>query len=156
MELFIKGLLQECYELFEPLASEKNLNFVLDLPDELYIALADSERIQQVVYNLLDNAIKYTPSGGQIKLAASLKKQKIIIEVHDNGIGIPKKDHEYLFQPYKRLRQRKGQHGGLGLGLAICKKLIELHKEQIWFVSKPKHGSSFYFSIAQYPRKKSR
>lgn len=151
----IKGLLHESYDFFKPVASERNLSLILDLPDELPVALADSRRIQQVIYNLLDNAIKYTPAGGQIKLAASVRKQKIVIEVQDSGPGISKKNQKCLFKPYKRLRRKNGQHGGLGLGLAICKTLIELHKESIWFVTEPGRGSTFYFSLAKYSHKKS-
>ncbi|MFC1847118.1 PAS domain S-box protein [Chloroflexota bacterium] len=150
-------LLQESYEFFKPVALGRNLSLVLNLPDELSAVFADRKRIQQVIYNLLDNAIKYTPDGGQIKLTASVRKEKIIIEVRDSGSGISKKDQKYLFQPYKRLRRKKGQHlGGLGLGLTICKTLVELHTESIWFVTEPGHGSIFCFSLAQYSQKELR
>ncbi len=151
----IKELLYECYNSFKSVSSDKSICLLLDMPDDLPLVFADNKRVQQVIYNLLDNSIKYTQPGGQIKLAASVRGGKIVIEVQDNGSGICKKDQDFLFQPYKRLHRRKGQHGGLGLGLAICKTLIELHKESIWFTSEPRSGSTFGFTLAIYSNNRS-
>lgn len=124
----------------------KNLNFMLDLPPDLPEILIDPVRLEQVVVNLLHNAIKFTPPGGEIKISAWDDPNSIIFAVEDTGVGISKSDLPRIFERfYKVDRARSG--GGTGLGLAIAKHLVEAHRGDIWVESHEGRGSTFYFSI---------
>lgn len=122
-----------------------------DVPGDLPAVLADAERMQRVVSNLLHNAIKFTPAGGVVELSAYLERlpePQIVIQVHDSGIGIVKQDQERIFERfYKSDRARTRNVGGTGLGLAIAKHLVEAHGGRIWFSSKEGKGSTFFFTI---------
>ncbi len=113
--------------------------------------LADEERIQQVLTNLLHNAIKFTPSGGYIRLSARPQPDnagEVLFEVRDTGIGIAKADLPRVFERfYKSDRARTRSRGGTGLGLAIARHLVEAHGGRIWVKSKIDKGSSFYFTL---------
>ena len=104
-------------------------------------------RLRQIILNLLLNATKFTPEGGKITLAAQKKDASFIVEVKDTGAGIPKAEQKRLFLPYQRLRSERERLGGLGLGLTLCKRLVELHGGKIWIASKVGKGSTFAFSI---------
>ncbi|MFH1381411.1 MAG: HAMP domain-containing sensor histidine kinase [Chloroflexota bacterium] len=108
---------------------------------------ADEERLRQVVLNLMINASKFTPEGGQITLKAGTRDNELVVEVQDTGHGIPRGEQQYLFQPYYRQRSDREHVSGLGLGLALCKTLIELHHGKIWVKSEVGQGSTFGFSI---------
>jgi signal transduction histidine kinase len=108
---------------------------------------ADEERLRQIVLNLMINASKFTPEGGRIMLRAKEEDSNLIVEVEDNGPGIPKEEQKELFRPYHRLLTDRDNLGGLGLGLALCKYLVELHGGQIWVQSEIGKGSTFGFSL---------
>ena len=97
--------------------------------------------------NLLNNAFKYTPAGGEITLKAREEGANLIVEVHDNGPGMSEEDQERLFIPYHRRVEDRERLGGLGLGLAIAKTLVELHGGRIWVESERGKGSTFGFSL---------
>jgi two-component system response regulator VicR len=118
---------------------------MLVLPPSLPQVRADSARLQQIVANLIGNALKYTQVGGSIKLKARQKNSTIVVEVQDTGRGISKEDQKYLFQPYHRLQMDYSK--GLGVGLALCKMLVELQNGRIWVKSSPGKGSTFGFSL---------
>jgi two-component system phosphate regulon sensor histidine kinase PhoR len=108
--------------------------------------LADPIRLEQVIVNLLHNAIKFTPSGGKITTRAIHDGNMVIFSVADTGIGIPMKDLGRIFERfYKADRSRSG--GGTGLGLAISRHLVEAHGGRIWVESSEGQGSTFFFSI---------
>jgi two-component system phosphate regulon sensor histidine kinase PhoR len=115
--------------------------------------LADEERVQQVVTNLLHNAIKFTPPGGRIRLIAGQSEAagqegQVLFEVQDSGIGIAKADLPRVFERfYKSDRARTRGQGGTGLGLAIARHIVEAHGGRIWVKSKIGKGSSFYFTM---------
>ncbi len=117
------------------------------LPDSLPPVWADTDRLRQVVQNLLINASKFTPEGGKITLKAKERDGSLVVEVQDNGPGIPEKDQKRLFQPYNRQLGDREHLSGLGLGLALCKYLVELHDGEIWLNSRVGKGSIFGFSI---------
>jgi signal transduction histidine kinase len=120
----IQELLNECHAAFESVARERKIELILNIPQNLPPAYADGGRVRQVIYNLLDNAIKNTPARGKVTLGGALQNGKILVEVRDTGCGIAEKDCKYLFQPYRRLHVHKEKRlGGLGLGLSICKML---------------------------------
>ncbi len=95
--------------------------------------------------NLMINAAKFTPEGGTITLRADIKDGNLLVEVQDTGRGITEEDQKKLFQPYQS--SDKENLSGLGLGLALCKNLVELHGGKIWATSQVGKGSTFSFSI---------
>jgi two-component system phosphate regulon sensor histidine kinase PhoR len=131
-----------------PQAERAGLSLAVDLPSDLPLVLADKERAQQVVTNLVHNAIKFTPSGGLIIVRASAARaeQGVLISVEDTGVGIPADDLPRIFERfYKANRARSG--GGTGLGLAIAKHIVQAHGGRIWAESVEGKGSIFYFTL---------
>jgi CheY-like chemotaxis protein len=107
----------------------------------------DAARLHQVVTNLVGNAIKFTPKRGRITLRARTRGDVAIVEVKDTGPGIPEANQQRIFEPYYRIGRDRESFGGLGLGLALCKTLIDLHGGHIWVRSHPGQGSKFAFSL---------
>jgi PAS domain S-box-containing protein len=122
-------------------------SLVTIIPPSLSPVWADEERLRQIVLNLLINASKFTPEGGRITLRAKEEDSKLVIEVEDNGPGIPQEEQKQLFQPYHRQIPDREHLSGLGLGLALCKYLVELQRGKIWVQSEIGKGSTFGFSI---------
>lgn len=117
-----------------------------DCPADLPLVFADPERISQVFINLIHNAIKFTPNGGQVQVTAYQDGQMVVFKVSDNGVGIAQKDITRIFERfYKADRARAG--GGTGLGLSICRHIVEAHGGKIWAESVENFGSDFFFSI---------
>lgn len=135
-------------ERLRPQAERGNITLMLNIPESLPYVLADAERMHQVVTNLLHNAIKFTPLGGEVRIEATAEGSEVIVEIHDTGIGIPKKDLSRIFERfYKSDRARSRRSGGTGLGLAIARHIIQAHGGRIWVKSKEGKGSTFYFSL---------
>lgn len=128
-------------------AAEEKQTICLEIPDSLPVVLGDYDRLQQILHNILNNAFKFTPYGGTIMLKARESLGYIIVEIQDTGPGISKKNQKIIFEPYRRLSRDNNYHGGLGIGLALCKKLVALHGGRIWVESRIGKGSSFLFSI---------
>jgi two-component system, OmpR family, phosphate regulon sensor histidine kinase PhoR len=129
-------------------AERNGLLLEVDLPDDLPPVLVDARRVQQVVGNLVHNAIKFTPEKGKISIRAEVKAsdQTVVIRVSDTGVGMPAAEQSRIFERfYKADRARSG--GGTGLGLAIARHLVQAHGGQIWLKSKEGQGSTFYFSL---------
>ncbi len=126
---------------------EKSQQVETDIPSDLPMILADGERIRQVLINLLDNAVKYTPPGGTIQLAALHRTtQKVQISVGDNGPGIPPENQERIFEERFRL-QRDEDKEGYGIGLSLCQRIVRAHYGQIWVDSTSNQGSCFHFTL---------
>jgi len=143
--------LQSVVEEEAPVASSRGQVLNMELPSSLLPVWADESRLHQVVLNLLDNAFKYTPTGGRITLRAREEKDVLIVEVQDTGPGIPVEEQQRLFEPHYRVEPR-GQHvGGLGLGLALSKTIVELHGGRIWVRNETGGGSTFGFSVPHHP-----
>ena len=111
--------------------------------------IGDERRIRQVIFNLLSNAVKFTPAGGEVSISAARVDGEIRISVHDTGPGIPPEDQERIFQEFQQAEAGKQQREGTGLGLALSKRLVELHNGRIWVESKPGIGSTFTFTLPQ-------
>ena len=139
-------ILGTCMQI-SPLLQGKGQNLNMDLPDSLPIIHGDGQRLEQVMLNLMNNAIKFTPEGGNISLKVRKQDTGLVIEVQDNGIGIPKEEQARLFKPYSRLASDRQSHPGLGLGLALAKQVVELHGGRIWVESEPGKGSTFAFFL---------
>ena len=108
--------------------------------------MADAERVQQVVMNLVHNAIKFTPSGGSIKISAQYDTEEVAVSVRDTGVGISAEDMPRIFERFYK-GDRSRSTGGTGLGLAIAKHVIQAHGGRIWADSTEGMGSTFYFSL---------
>jgi two-component system phosphate regulon sensor histidine kinase PhoR len=141
-----KELLSPAIERLRLQAERSGLRLYLNCPSDLPPVFADPPRMEQVVVNLLHNAIKFTPSGGEISLSAQLHNDSVVFSVEDNGVGISTADLPRIFERfYKADRARSG--GGTGLGLAISRHLVEAHSGKIWAESTEGQGSIFYFSL---------
>jgi two-component system sensor histidine kinase KdpD len=116
-----------------------------DLPDDLPLVLIDSVLIEQVLVNLLENAIKYTPSGSPIDLSAWAEDQRVIVEVADRGPGLPPGEEERIFDKFYRVHP--SDSGGIGLGLTICRAIVEAHGGRIWAANRAGGGAVFYFTL---------
>ena len=142
----VADILLPAVERFTPQAERAQISLVLDLPRGVPHVLADPERIQQVVRNLIHNALKFTPSGGQITIQATPHEDEVYISVQDTGIGIPSQDIPRIFERFYK-SDRSRQSGGTGLGLAIARHMIQAHSGRIWVKSKEHKGSTFTFTL---------
>jgi K+-sensing histidine kinase KdpD len=122
---------------------------VLDFPSEPLMATVDSRRVEQVLRNLLDNAIKYSPEGGIITIQGRAEdEQQVLVEVNDGGIGIPTQELERVFERFHRVENEVTQRvRGAGLGLAVCRGIVAAHGGRIWVESTLGVGSTFYFTL---------
>jgi two-component system phosphate regulon sensor histidine kinase PhoR len=133
-------------ERLRPQAERAGLEFSIALTQPLPMALADSERAQQVVTNLIHNAIKFTPPGGKVTVFAEPVSNEVVVSVRDTGVGIPADDLPRIFERFSKAdRARSG--GGTGLGLAIAKHIVQGHGGRIWAESIEGRGSTFHFSL---------
>ena len=133
---------------FLPLAESKRQALNLNLPQKLPLVKADRRRIAQVLMNLLENAVKFTPEGGNIGLKASLRERELVIEVHNSGAAFSAEEKQRLFQPYYRNNKVDRQKlPGSGLGLFLCRRLIESHGGRIWVESEAGKGNTFGFTL---------
>jgi signal transduction histidine kinase len=130
-----------------PVISNHGQSLTLELSSSLPSVWADEGRLRQVVLNLLSNASKFTPRGGKITLRARELDSTLVVEIQDTGPGIAEADQRRLFEPYHRLESDREQLSGLGLGLALCKTLVQLHGGRIWVKSRAGEGSTFGFSV---------
>ena len=122
---------------------------VADVHGALPAIRADRIRIERILDNLIDNAIKYSPGGGEVKVSAYQEGDQIAVSVRDQGVGISRADIEKLFQPFSRLETpvQGTAIKGIGLGLVVCLHLVEAHGGRIWVESEPGIGSTFYFTL---------
>jgi two-component system phosphate regulon sensor histidine kinase PhoR len=127
-------------------AERAGLNLTLECPADLPLVLADQNRLVQVTVNLLHNAIKFTPDGGQILVKAQAEDNRVIFSIKDTGIGIPAADLPRIFERFYKADRGRAT-GGTGLGLSIARHLVEAHGGKIWVESIEGRGSTFYFSI---------
>jgi signal transduction histidine kinase len=133
----------------EAKAAKKAVRLEKVLPATLPLVLADGEKIHWVLFQLLDNAIKFTPAGGRVTLSAETQANIVRFAVRDTGIGIPPERLTELFQPFHQLDGASTrQFGGTGLGLALVKRILDAHGTQAQVDSAPGQGSVFWFDLA--------
>ena len=142
-EVQLNYLLWEVMELLSHKAEQKKIALVLNAPETIIIN-ADGGRLREIIINLVDNSLKYTPNGGQVEVSAETKEDKLLLTVRDNGYGIPESQMKRLFQPFSYGAKRVANEISSGLGLWICKLLVEMHQGKIWAESKEGEGSSFF------------
>ena len=140
----IGGILGEVVEFLRGKAVEKQVSLHLDLPDRLPEIWASREELVRVFTNLLDNAIKYNRTGGEVQVRAGEDKGFIRISIQDTGIGIPPSDLEHIFDEFYRVKNPETRTiSGTGLGLSIAKKILEAHDGHIEVESQIQQGSIF-------------
>ncbi len=141
-------LVHEVIEELEIQAKEKNIQLHCYSKDGVYLVNADKSKIRQVIVNLVYNSIKYGNQGGNTNIRLSNTGEKVIIEVADNGIGIPNQHLNRVFERFYRVdKHRNRETGGSGLGLSICKHIVEAHNETIHVMSTEGAGSVFTFTL---------
>jgi signal transduction histidine kinase len=146
----ISNLVQATVKRLSPQATAKHIILHPGLPTDLPPALADEDRITQVLVNLVANAIQYTPEGGEVTISARRQADEIHISVKDTGIGIPSNHLANLFTRFYRVDKSRSRNsgGGSGIGLTIAKHLVEAHGGRIWVESEGEdQGSTFSFSL---------
>jgi two-component system phosphate regulon sensor histidine kinase PhoR len=141
-------IVNPAYERLRLQAERAGLTLTIECPEDLHPVLADATRVQQVVVNLLHNAIKFTPSGGQVLVRADQEEQAVLFSVTDTGIGIATEDLARIFERFYKV-DRSRATSGTGLGLAISRHLVEAHGGRIWVESEVGKGSTFNFTIPQ-------
>ena len=133
------------------LAEEKGQEVITDLPQDLPAIHADRGKLHLILSNLVSNAIKFTPEGGQIRITALLDEDRRKVAIWDTGIGIPNDEYERISDRFYQVENSlTRQHAGLGLGLSIVKELVELHQGKAWVESQPERASTFYFTISRH------
>ncbi len=141
--VYIPDIAKVVSERLKPRAEDRT--FLVEFPENLPRVKADPIRVERIIYNLLENAVKYSPEKSVIRVFARKEKKMIVTGVADNGIGISREDQTRLFELFERLGRDKAQ--GLGLGLVVCKRLVEAQGGQIHVESEPGRGSTFYFTL---------
>jgi signal transduction histidine kinase/DNA-binding response OmpR family regulator len=145
-DVAVDAVFADVCESLQPLV-DKNAHVLVQNTAAGLCIRADATRFKQMLMNLLGNAIKFTPRGGKIELAARQAGDMIQIEVRDSGPGIPPEDKQRIFDAFHRLRQSEKAAEGTGLGLAITRRLVELHGGQLDVESEPGRGSCFFFTL---------
>jgi len=141
-------LVTSCADTARLKAGQKNISLAVDCPADLPPVLGDSNRLQEVLQNLLDNSVQYTPAGGQITVSAQAGQGEVIFTVADTGIGIPQTDQERIFERFYRVdAARSREVGGTGLGLSIARHIVQAHGGRLWVESAVGRGSRFHFSV---------
>jgi signal transduction histidine kinase/PAS domain-containing protein len=142
----IADLLQGTIRDFNSVAKQKNIVIKENIPLQLPDIEADSQRLRQVMFNLLDNAIKFSNDGGSIDVSAEVRGNDLLVQLTDQGIGIAEEARKSLFEKFYQVKSTT-RVGGLGLGLYISKRIIEAHGGRIWVESVEGAGSTFSFTI---------
>ena len=147
----MKSLIQGTCVQISPLLQGKGQKLTTDLPASLPLVHGDGPRLEQVLLNLMTNAVKFTPPGGSISIKVREQDAGVTVAVKDNGIGIAREAQSRLFKPYSRVSSDRQRQPGLGLGLALAKQVVELHGGKIWVDSESGSGSTFSFYLPRRP-----
>ncbi len=142
----VSKLIKKPIKRLSPQAEQKHITVEVIIPDDAPPVLADPRRIQQVVMNLLHNAIKFTPGGGNVTLKAEVVAPEMVISVTDTGIGIPADELSRIFERFYKTDHARSEEG-TGLGLAIAKHIVQGHGGRIWAESREGEGSTFFFTL---------
>jgi two-component system phosphate regulon sensor histidine kinase PhoR len=142
------ALIQSCVEAARMEAQRKNLAVTVETPPDIPPLDGDQDGLREVLQNLLDNAVHYTPPGGRITVRAERQENLAVLSVEDTGIGIPQAEHERIFERFYRVdAARSREAGGTGLGLSIAKHIVEAYGGRIWVESEVGAGSAFRFTV---------
>lgn len=144
----ISDLAYDVFEKYQQLATVKKITINLDIEKNLPLVFADISLVERVIQNLMDNALKFTPEGGDVTIEMKSDKRYVFVSIKDTGIGIKKEELTKIFERYKQsTTSKKVEREGAGLGLAIAKKIMEIHDSTIKVVSQPDRGTTFQFQL---------
>jgi two-component system sensor histidine kinase/response regulator len=143
----IDSIIIEIVTEIMPLAHEKAVSLEVDLPVGIGDVYCDEDEIRRVIQNLIDNSLKFTASGGRITVAAQQDAGKTIISISDTGRGIPEENKPKLFQRFWQAGSTGRHYASTGLGLYLCRRIIDGHNGRIWCESEVDKGSTFSFEI---------
>jgi signal transduction histidine kinase len=148
---FIGELAQDVFQKYQILARKKGIQLTLDQPQKLPLVFADVALVERVAQNLMDNALKFTPAGGEVKIVLREAEKHVEVRIADTGPGIPESEQSAIFERYRKASASStNQTGGAGLGLAIAKKILELHDASIRVQSRLNEGTAFMFRLPAY------
>lgn len=145
-QMDFKDILKEAQELFHPVAEEKDIQLTAHLPDEPLLVCGDKSRLQRVIANLLDNALKYTPDGGRVEITARRENKSLLIDIRDNGVGLAPEDAKRVFERFYRCEKSRSTPGN-GLGLSLAKGILLAHGGSIRVESTLQIGTTFTLSL---------
>ena len=147
-EFDINELLRRCLLMFEQRIEEKQLKVSIKIGEDRLAVWADQDRISQVITNLVDNAVKFTPPGGKLSVWTKIKGNKVSIHIADTGIGIPEEDQPFIFERFFKVDKSHSKSiPGTGIGLSIVKRIIAQHGEKISLESREGEGTTFTFTL---------
>ena len=147
---FIAELAQDIFQKYQIIAKQKNIELRLDQPQNLPLVFADLGLVERVIQNLMDNALKFTPAGGKVTMTLEALNQNVEVRIADTGRGIPESEQSVIFERYRKATDAATPGTGAGLGLAIAKKILELHDVTIRVQSKLNEGTAFWFQLPAY------
>ena len=139
----VNSLCNEVYQCFVNQAKDKNINYIFNVPDHEIVIIGDYEKIEISLFNLMSNAFKYTPIGGEINLKLEENDHEVMLEISDSGDGIEKKDIEVIFEKFKQINSKVSVGTGFGIGLYIVKYFVDKHKGTVSCESELGKGSIF-------------
>jgi len=145
----LHDLAADLVEDMTPQANEHGIFLCSEVPETLPLVRVDPNLIARVLTNLLDNALKFTPEGGQVIVSAEVQAAEGVVAVHvsDSGPGIPAEFREKIFERFSQIPDRRGRRRGSGLGLTFCRLAVEVHGGRIWVEPRPEGGSTFTFIL---------
>ncbi|MCP4610029.1 MAG: response regulator, partial [Planctomycetes bacterium] len=147
MPVDLRALVDIVLATSKVLVADKDLTLLNDIAADVPSVNADENRLQQILYNLIGNGVKFTETGS-VKVSAVVKDGRLTVSVSDTGIGIPKENFAQIFESFEQAEGNTARvYGGTGLGLAVTKQLVELHEGEIWLESTEGQGSTFYFTL---------
>jgi hypothetical protein len=153
-EVRLSEFVKSMRRTIEGLARGGGLRLRIEVPSDLPPVSADPTRLREIILNLVDNAVKYTPPGGRVALAAAARNGLVAVSVADSGVGIPADARDRIFEPFFRVEGTTAQQGqpSTGLGLALAKRLVEAQGGEIAFTSEPGAGTTFTFTLTPAAR----
>lgn len=150
---FISDMAQDIFQKYQMLARKKGVHIALEKPMKLPLVFADLALVERVLQNLMDNALKFTPPGGEVKIVLRELEKNVEVRIADTGPGIPESEQSAIFERYRRVSTSPQQpSAGAGLGLAIVKKILELHGATIRVQSRMNEGAAFVFQLPAYKK----
>jgi signal transduction histidine kinase len=152
-ELDLRALAEEMRVVFRPQAAEKKITLANDVPQALRGAWADADKVTEILTNLVSNAVKFTPEGGRVTVAAADGPDAVEVSVQDTGAGIPPEALESVFNKFEQVKPTSGlarKTKGTGLGLTIVKGFVEAHGGKVWIESAPGRGTAVRFTLPKH------
>lgn len=144
---YLLPMIEEIFKVFEIHADKKGVDMLSEIPDDISV-YADRNLLSTILRNLINNAVKFTPNGGQVRVFCEQADSEITISVEDTGIGMSEQQMENLFQLKSNVTMPgTSEEKGTGLGLILCREFVDMHNGKIWATSKPKEGSIFSFTL---------